>query len=412
LEGFAVSARIPSYRLHKPTGQAVVTLNGRDYYLGGHNTAASRDEYNRLVAEWLAGGRQLGASDRGAGPGADITVAELILAYVRFADGYYVKDGRPTKEAKNVRFALKPLRQLYGHTPAAKFGPLGLKAVRQAMIEADICRLEVNRRTGRIVRAFKWAVENELIPPAIHQGLKAVSWLRRGRSEARESEPVKPVPEPSVDAIRPHVARQVWAMVELQRVTGMRPGEVTIMRGADIDRGGSVWTYTPRTHKTEHHGKERVIYLGPRAQAVLRPWLRADHREYLFQPREAMAERWAEQRRQRRTPVQPSQASRKRSRPAKQAGESYTVDSYRRAITAGCGKANVDPWHPHQLRHNAATWLRREFGLDAARDPRSLQPRRNGSLCRGRPRKGGCGYGEGRVIRLHSCSQRPRCVVI
>ncbi len=24
-------------------------------------------------------------------------------------------------------------------------------------------------------------------------------------------------------------------------------------------------------------------------------------------------------------------------------------------------------WHPHQLRHNAATRLRREFGLDVAR---------------------------------------------
>jgi integrase len=24
-------------------------------------------------------------------------------------------------------------------------------------------------------------------------------------------------------------------------------------------------------------------------------------------------------------------------------------------------------WHPHQLRHNAATKLRREYGLDAAR---------------------------------------------
>ncbi len=24
-------------------------------------------------------------------------------------------------------------------------------------------------------------------------------------------------------------------------------------------------------------------------------------------------------------------------------------------------------WHPHQLRHNAATRLRREFGIEAAR---------------------------------------------
>jgi hypothetical protein len=53
------STRTPSYRKHKGTGQAVVTLNGKDHYLGRHGTATSRDEYIRLVSEWMAGGRQL-----------------------------------------------------------------------------------------------------------------------------------------------------------------------------------------------------------------------------------------------------------------------------------------------------------------------------------------------------------------
>ncbi|MBN2024517.1 MAG: hypothetical protein JW809_17185, partial [Pirellulales bacterium] len=51
--------RVPSYRRHKPSGQAVVTLAGRDIYLGKWNTRASRAEYDRLVGEWLAGGRCL-----------------------------------------------------------------------------------------------------------------------------------------------------------------------------------------------------------------------------------------------------------------------------------------------------------------------------------------------------------------
>ena len=50
------SARIPSYRHHKPTGQAVVTLNGKDHYLGLWGTAASRAEYDRLIGEWIANG--------------------------------------------------------------------------------------------------------------------------------------------------------------------------------------------------------------------------------------------------------------------------------------------------------------------------------------------------------------------
>src|SRR5262249_17769482 len=155
----------------------------------------------------------------------------------------------------------RPLRKLYGHTLASDFGPLALKAVRSAMLEAGLCRNEINKRVGKIVRVFKWGTENELVTASVYHGLKAVSGLRKGRSEARESEPVKPVPEAFVQAVRPHVARQVWAMIQLQLFTGMRPGEVCQMRTCDVNTAGKVWTYIPQSHKTEHHGKGREIYL-------------------------------------------------------------------------------------------------------------------------------------------------------
>ncbi len=369
----ASQPKTPAYRLFRPKGLAVVTLNGRDVYLGKYGSPESRAEYDRLIAQWLANGRQLPvAVER-----RDLTINELILAYLRFADGYYLKNGQPTKEPVNIRLAMRPLRQLYGHTPARDFGPLALKTVREAFLAADLCRGEVNKRVRHIQRAFKWAVAEELVPPSTHHRLQAVTGLRRGRSAARESEPVKPVPEAFVDAIQPYVSRQVWAMIELQRLTGMRPGEVCIMRTADLETGGAIWCYRPTTHKTEHHGHERRVYLGPQAQAVLRPWLRADLSAFLFAPAEAEAERSALRRQQRKTPVQPSQQNRAKPRRAKPPGASYTVDSYRRAIEYGIRKANqiraergepeVPHWHPHQLRHNAATRLRREIGLDAAR---------------------------------------------
>jgi len=56
---------VPSHRRHKPTGQAVVTLSGKDYYLGRWNTKASRAEYDRLIGEWLVGGRCLPTEDGG-----------------------------------------------------------------------------------------------------------------------------------------------------------------------------------------------------------------------------------------------------------------------------------------------------------------------------------------------------------
>ena len=149
------------------------------------------------------------------------------------------------------------------------------------------------------------------------------------------------------------------------------------MRTIDVDTSGRVWIYTPESHKTEHHGRERRIYLGPKAQETLRPWLRPELTAYLFTPADAEAERRSEQRENRKTRVQPSQWNRRRRKPRKAPGERYTVDSYRRAIKYGIKRANQEPergesraiphWHPHQLRHNAATRLRREFGLDVAR---------------------------------------------
>jgi len=94
-------------------------------------------------------------------------------------------------------------------------------------------------------------VESELVPPTVHHGLQAVKGLSRGRSDARESDRVRPVPEAFVDAIETHVVPQVWAMVQLRRLTGMRPGEVTTMRTCDIDATGNVWIYTPARHKTQ-----------------------------------------------------------------------------------------------------------------------------------------------------------------
>lgn len=371
--------RIPSYRLHKQSEQAVVTLTDpsgrrRDVLLGKHGTAASRQEYVRVLAEWEANGRILPQTATSSSTTL-LSINEIILLFWKHAEQHYRhRDGTPTNELTDFRYSLKPLRELYGHMLAKDFGPLALKAVREKMIDAGLCRGVVNQRVGRIRRLFRWCVENELVPSVVLEGLRAVRGLEKGRSRARETEPVKPVPLAWVEAVLPLVRPVVAAMIRLQLHSGMRPGEVVRLRALDIDMTGTVWLYRPGSdvgpegdHKTAHRGHSRVVPLGPRCQAIIREYLKADLSAYLFSPAETMAALRAEQRQKRKTKVQPSQQDRRKKRPERKPGQRYTVGAYAYAIRRACIKAGVPHWHPHQLRHNAATEIRREAGLDAAR---------------------------------------------
>jgi integrase len=395
--------RIPKMSHHKASGQAVVRLNGKDYYLGPWNTRIAQVEYDRRVSEWLVLGRQ-----PSSGPNEGPTVTELIAAFWDHAEAYYVDhEGKPTTEILCFRDALKPLRRLYGHTAAAQFGPLALKAIRQAMIDANLCRSNINRRIGRIKRVFKWATENELVPASVFHGLQAVSGLKAGRCGVRESEPVKPAPDHLVQMVLPIVSRQVSAMIQLQLLTGMRPGEVVIMRGIDIDMSGKVWIYRPEKHKTLYLGHERMIFLGPKAQAILKEFLKPDLRAYLFSPVDAESERRRAVHIARKTPLSCGNkpGSNVKSKPAKKPTLRYSVCSYARAIKYACQRAFPLPaelasetgdngkretasawrsrldakqkaeirvwrrahaWHPHQLRHSAATQIRKTYGLEPA----------------------------------------------
>lgn len=363
-----MSKKTPSYRRHKPSDQAIVVFDGKTHYLGPWNSKSSREAYHRLLAEWEASGRQAYPEDA-FNPADKITVTEVLARYWRFAATYYsAGDGNRPKEMARIRSACRPLKELHGATAMCEFGPLALKAVRNKFIEAGLSRGMVNSYIGVIKRVVKWAVAEELIEPTSYQGLAAVAGLRRGRSKARETEPVRPVPDARVDAIRPYVAPPVWAIIELQRLTGMRPGEVVIMRSCDLDVTGGLWLYKPPQHKTEHLGYKRVVDIGPQAQSVIRPFLQADLEAYLFSPRDAQAERNAERRKQRQTPMTPSQAKRKPKRkPVRAPGQRYSVASYRRAIQRACEKAGVPCWSPHQLRHGYGTRIRKQFGLEASR---------------------------------------------
>lgn len=341
---------VPSYRLHRASGQAVCTIDGKDVYLGRHGSEESRKRYGDILAKAAAHlpiepqrGNSLPIP---TGP----TIDELSVKFIEFADGHYLKNGRPTSEIDIIKAAIAPLHQFWGDVPASGFGPKLLKAYRDKLVARGITRNTINALVGRVRRIFRHAVSEELIPSEIYQKLAAVEGLRRGRTEARESEAVRPVSDVAVAATLPFVSETVSAMIRLQRLTGMRPGEVCSLRLEEIDTSGPIWLFKPSDHKLSHHGRDRVVAIGPRGQAILngRRGLRLAG------------------------PVFPGGANRQSKQP-------ITTAAYRRAICRGCEVAfgmpsDLEPadqiawreryaWHPNQLRHSFATELRRTPGM-------------------------------------------------
>ena len=376
----------PSLRLHKATGQAVVTLNGTDHYLGRHGTQASKSAYDRLIGQWLVGGRRLpepensqDSTNTGRSDRETIVVKEIVLAYLEHAETYYRgPDGNPTQELKNVKDALLPVREQYGNSPAVEFGPLALRAVREHMVVSGLARTTINARIHRIRRCFRWAVSVQKLPGTLIHELETVDALTRGRSAARETDPIEPVPIEDVHTTLPHLNRVVRAMVQIQLLTGCRAGEVMIMRGCDLTMGDPNWEYRPGHHKSSWRGKKRVIPLGPKAQNVLKPFLKSDLGAFLFDPKDVLAD------------VEARRTGKKR-RP-KRTSYRYDRRTYRQAVIRACDRAFPHPvlskiakrkltseqhqelrdwkkrhrWCPLQLRHTHGTRVRAKYGLEGA----------------------------------------------
>ncbi len=349
--------KIPSFRIHKASKQAFVELNGHRHYLGRHDTPEARRKYAQLLAEWEANGRRLPVAPE------EITIAELIDRYWEHCEQHYrFPDGTPTSSQWHIKRALRTVRELFGEMLVVDFGPLALRVVRQKLIDEGLCRRPVNHYIGLIRQMFKWGASFQIVPITVYQSLATIDGLRYGRSEAKETEPVRPVPVEHIEKVIAAVPRPIQALIMLQLYTAARPGEVVGLRAIDVDTSGPVWTAVIHKHKLSYRQTERVLYFGPKAQTILLEFMgKRPLNAPLFSPKDADAERNTLCLKRRQPNQKPT--PRKTDRVIR---DGYDRDSYRRVIYRTCIKLGIPVWHPHQLRHNSATEIRRGFGVEAA----------------------------------------------
>jgi integrase len=373
-------------KLGKNGNYAVVRYKGKTYRLGKHGTPESLKAYNRFCAELTSNPETFLMPKE---PEAKITLDEVAAAYLEYAESRFF-DTQYT-HYEHYRVVLGFAAGIYGHLPVDELSPLKLKTIRDTMMrevqkgnpnKQRFSRNVLNQYINRIRTVISWGVENELVSVNTLHALRTVKALPKGTPGTRETKKRQAVPDDVVDRTLPFLPPVVAAIVQVQRMTARRPSEILKMRVGDIvrnrDKEGLLWHYILEHHKTERHtGNEMIIPLGKPTQELLAPYLVGKTAEQaVFSPAQAMLERNAEKRTNRKTKMTPSQAERNRRRAAnpKQYCEFYDDNSYRKAIEYAIEKANrqlppeqqIPGWSPYQLRHAAGTETSRTEGREKA----------------------------------------------
>jgi integrase len=347
----------PKLTHHVPSGQARARYQGKDYYFGSYGSAKSYQRYAEFLSRWSSGALAPATAEVKPPPAVrtPLVMAELVERFDAHCDAYYRRDGEPTSERITFRSALRPVLTLFRALSVAEFSPKRLVAVRDEMIRLKWSRRYINASVRRIRQMFRWAVAEELVSPTIASALAAVEPLKEGRSEAREKDLPGPVDDAIVAATICRIKSPVVVdVIRLMQHSGMRPAEAIGMRVEAIDRSDpECWHYIPRRHKTTHRGKRRTVFLGPKCQAILLPYIIRAGGGRIFRMTSSGL----------RTAI---------NRGCDRAFRHPTLSSIQPDDMTAAQRAELEAWRkahrwaPNQLRHLHATVVRKEFGVEGA----------------------------------------------
>ena len=414
----------PQPCLHRASGHGRVRISGQTYWLGRHGSAEAAAEYDRLIGEWLAGGKAHPPSRRTKAVPTSVTgdtanrtaanseeppiksatrtnsqssacqevpvthgttVGELCTNWLNCIERTRCHRGKDSTSlyygARQVAAALEDFWSL----PAASFGSRNLVQVQEKLVRTPVVsrpkdpskspkirpryRSTVNDTVNRIRQMFRWGVIQEIVPEDRIPILQLVPFLCQGQTTAPDHSGERTVADEIVNATLPALSAVVADLVRFQRLVGCRPGEARRLRPCDIDMRdvaahNGAWVWKPYRHKNQWRKNHlpRLIAIGPKAQAILRPWLEkltGTPEAHVFSPR--FAERRANGGKRKTTQDSPRASTARRP-----VNDLYSKDSVNRAIERACRRAHVPKWTANQLRHTRLTEIRDAVSPDAA----------------------------------------------
>lgn len=316
----------PKYQFHI-SGQAVVRLDHKDFYLGKHGTPESYARYYALLSEYNSNGMKAPEAPQRMAE-VLVRIKDLVADFRQRALPRFEKNNAQHNRFKNL---CDLLEQRHGDERPEDFGPRKLEALRDKFAKDGCSRSYCNAKTRCIVRIFKHGVSRELVPADRLTALESLEPLRKG--EGRETTKRTKVSTETIKLTLPHLTPTVQAMVRLQLATAMRPSEIFKMTPAMIDRSGAVWMYRPDSHKTEQHGKNKAVPILGEALKALSPFMFGNANDLCF---------------------------------VTELGTPWNKDSYRIAVTRAAKAAKAPHWTPYALRHATAQAVRDVAGPEAA----------------------------------------------
>ena len=338
---------------HKASGLGYITINKQRIYLGRFGSTECRRAYRAELQRWEEEQRAIQGRTLYMGRGA--TVAELVDAYMReVAPTKYQMDGLPTDTLRRARlYLVDGLAKEFGDMLADEFRHPEFEELRRQYVGKGYARASIKVVTGHVLGLFKWGHKRGAVSAETLTSLSASP----EPNEGVETDPIEPVPREHFETVLAALERtkpssrksnskgifvskrlRLAAMLRLQDLVGMRPGELCRMKGKEIRMDATViiqgktvqlaaedgspyagWVFQPSRFKTRKRGRYLAYLVGPQARTLLERWLPSDPDAFVWRQAD---------------------------------GGEVLYQAYLRAVAAACRRAGVPAWKPNQLRHS------------------------------------------------------------